>query len=56
MMTLKDEEILDEEVHIYPYVYDRKIKIFHERDVVGNAQEKVTEHLKFVENYKHNSF
>ena len=37
MMTLKDEEILDEEVHIYPYVYDRKIKIFHERDAVRNA-------------------
>ena len=37
MLTLKDEEILDEEVPIYSYVYDRKIKIFHERDVVRNA-------------------
>ena len=56
MLSLKDEEILAEEVHKYPCLYDRKSKSFHERDVVRNAWEKVTEHLPFVENYQHDLF
>ena len=40
-LLLKQEELLDEEVRKYPYLYNRADKPYKGRDVIRNAWESV---------------
>ena len=56
MLSWQKEKILAEEIITYPCLYGKNKNSYHERDVARNAWEKVTEHLTFAENDKHNLF
>ena len=53
MLSSQEEEILAGQVHKYLCHYDKRQNPYYEIDVVGNDWEKMTEHLTFVENNKH---
>ena len=46
---LDEDELLAENVRLYPVLYDKSKKGFKERDVVQNAWAKVASMLDFVE-------
>ena len=49
-LCLQEEEMLPEKVEGFPVLYDKRVKVFKEKDSVQNAWEKVAESLQFVEN------
>ena len=48
--SLQDEELLAEEVKLFPVLYDKTEKGYKEKDVVTNAWVIVAEKLDFIEN------
>ena len=51
-LSIQEEEKLAEKVKQYPALYDKRAKGYKEKDVVKNAQGKVSEALDFTENGK----
>ena len=49
-LSLQEEEILAEKVQGFPVLYDKRVKVFKEKDAVQNTWEKVAESLDFEEN------
>ena len=49
-LCLQEEEMLPEKVEGFPVLYDKRVKVFKEKDSVQNAWEKVAESLQFAEN------
>ena len=49
-LCLQEEEMLPEKVEGFPILYDKRVKVFKEKDSVQNAWEKVAESLQFAEN------
>ena len=49
-LCLQEEEMLPEKVEGFPVLYDKRVKVFKEKDSVQNAWEKVAEKLQFAEN------
>ena len=49
-LCLQEEEMLPEKVEGFPVLYDKRIKVFKEKDSIQNPWEKVAESLDFVEN------
>ena len=49
-LCLQEEETLPEKVEGFPVLYDKRVKVFKEKDSVQNAWEKVAESLQFAEN------
>ena len=51
-MSIQEEEILMEQLKIYPCLYDKSEKSYKERNVNRNAWSKVAERLDFLISYK----
>ena len=49
-LCLQEEEMLPEKVEGFPVLYDKRVKVFKEKDSAQNAWEKVAESLQFAEN------
>ena len=49
-LSLQEEEILAEKVQGFPVLYDKRVKVFKEKDAVQNTWEKVAVSLDFEEN------
>ena len=49
-LCLQEEELLSEKVESFPILYDKRVKVFKEKDSVQNTREKVAESLDFAEN------
>ena len=49
-LCLQEEEMLPEKVEGFPVLYDKRVKVFKEKDSVQNAWVKVAESLQFAEN------
>ena len=47
-LSLKEDEILAENVRKFPCIYDKADKGHKERDMVQNAWEKVVEQIDFL--------
>ena len=49
-LCLQEEEMLPEKVEGFPVLYDKRVKVFKEKDSAQNAWEKVAESLQFAQN------
>ena len=49
-LSLNEEEILAENVKLYPVLFDKSAPGYKDKDVVFNAWGAVAEKLEFVEN------
>ena len=49
-LCLQEEEMLPEKMEGFPVLYDKRVKVFKEKDSVQNTWEKVAKSLDFAEN------
>ena len=49
-LCLQEEEMFAEKVKGFPVLYDKRVKVFKEKDAVQNAWEKVAKSLDFAGN------